>query len=329
MPMRAVVIEQYGEPGAVLTVRELPVPEPKRGEVLVKLAASPINPSDLSFVAGTYGFRKTLPAIPGFEGAGTVVAANAGVYGRWLMGKRVACAAPQTGNGTWAEYMVCSAMSCVPLRASTSFEFGATLLVNPVTAVSLVSMARRRSPGGLIQTAAGSALGRMIARWARLGGVPAIHVVRSEAAASALHEAGEDHVLVSSAPDFDDQLAALARGMNVTIAFDAVGGETTRQLAAAMPEGGRVVVYGGLSGEAARLDIGEAIFRGKAVEGFWLPLEIKRIGTLGLLRRIRTVQRMGEAMFGAPVLARLPYERIGEALALQPRGTEGKVLLTP
>src|SRR5690606_11800748 len=98
---------------------------------------------------------------------------------------------------------------------------------------------------------------------------------------------------------------------------------------AAMPEGGRVVVYGGLSGDAARLDIGEAIFRGKSVEGVWLPLEIKRIGTLGLLRRIGVVQRVGEAIFGTPVLARLPYERIDEALALQPRGTEGKVLLTP
>lgn len=327
--MRALVIEQYGDPGSVLSARDIPVPEPKRGEVLVKLAASPINPSDLGFVAGTYGLRKTLPVIPGFEGAGTVVAANAGVYGRWLMGQRVACAAQQTGNGTWAEYMACSALSCVPLRASTSFEFGATLLVNPVTAVSLVTMARHRSAGGFIQTAAGSALGRMIARWARMGGVPAIHVVRSQAAAAALREAGEDHVLVSSASDFDDQLAALARGMNVTIAFDAVGGDTTKRLAAAMPDGGRVVVYGGLSGDAARLDIGEAIFRGKSVEGFWLPLEIKRIGTLGLLRRIGVVQRVGEAIFGSPVLARLPYERIDEALALQPRGTEGKVLLTP
>lgn len=327
--MRAVVIEQYGDPASVLTVRDIPVPEPKAGEVLVKLAASPINPSDLVFVEGNYGYRKTLPAVPGSEGAGTVVAANAGVYGRWLMGKRVACAAPDTGNGTWAEYMVCSAMACAPLRASTNFDFGAMLLANPVTAVSLVAMARRHSPGGFIQTAAGSALGRMTARWARHEGIPAIHVVRSEAGAATLREAGETHVLVSTASDFDDQLAALASGLNVTIAFDAVGGEMTKQLAAAMPQGGRVVVFGGLSGEAARLGVEDAIFRKKTVEGFWLPHEIKRIGTLGLLGRIRTVQRMGAEMFGAPVIARLPYERIGEAIGLQPRGTEGKVLLGP
>jgi NADPH2:quinone reductase len=80
------------------------------------------------------------------------------------MGKRVTCAAPQDGIGTWAEFMACGAASCVPLSRTTSLELGATLLVNPVTAVSLVAMARRRSPTGFIQTAAGSALGRMIAR---------------------------------------------------------------------------------------------------------------------------------------------------------------------
>src|SRR5690606_3467613 len=100
LPMRAVVIEQYGEPGAVLAVRELPVPEPARGQVLIKMKASPINPSDMVFVEGNYGYRKTLPTVPGSEGAGTVVAANAGPYGSWLMGKRVACAAAETGNGT-------------------------------------------------------------------------------------------------------------------------------------------------------------------------------------------------------------------------------------
>lgn len=327
--MRAVVFDQYGDPGFVLSVRDMPTPVPKPGQVLIKMDASPINPSDIVFVEGDYGFRKLLPCIPGFEGAGIVVAANAGPYGSWLMGKRVACGAPEDGQGTWAEYMTCGAFTCVPLKRGTSPDFGATLLANPVTVVSFLAMARRQRAGALIQTAAGSAVGRMLARWARHEGVPAIHVVRSETAAAALREAGETHVLISTEPGFDERLKALAHELKATIAFDAVGGSMTGQLAKAMPHGGRVVVYGGLSGEDAQIDIAEAIFRGKSVEGFWLPLEIKRIGTIGLLQRVRTVQRMGEAMFGAPVLARLPYERIGEAIALQPRGTEGKILLVP
>jgi NADPH2:quinone reductase len=327
--MRAIVFDRYGDPKNVLSVRDLPTPEPKPGQVLVRMDASPINPSDLVFIEGDYGFRKPLPAVPGFEGAGTVVAANAGLYGRWLIGKRVACGAPEDGYGTWAEYMVCGALTCAPLKRGTSPDFGAMLLANPLTALSFLEMARRQKAGALIQTAAGSAVGRMVARWARHQGVTAIHIVRSEAGAAALREAGEVHVLVSAAPGFEDQLKTLAHRLGATIAFDAVAGEMTGRLAKAMPHGGRVVVYGGLSGEDAEVGIAETIFTGKSVEGFWLPLEIKRIGALGLLRRIRTVQRAGEAIFGAPVLARLPLERIGEALTLQPRGTEGKVLLVP
>ena len=327
--MRAIVFDTYGEPKSVLTVRDVPTPEPSPGQVLVKMDAAPINPSDIVFVEGGYGFRKPVPCVPGFEGAGTVVAANAGVYGRWLMGKRVAVSPPQDGQGTWAEYMVCGAFTCAPLRRGISPDFGAMLLVNPVTVVSLVAMAKKRGAGAFIQTAAGSALGRMVARWAGHEGVTPIHVVRSETGAAVLRDAGEMHVLASTAPGFIDELKALAHRLKATIAFDAVGGAITAQLASAMPSGGRVVVYGGLSGENAQLDVAEAIFRDKGIEGFWLPIEIKRIGPLGLLSRVRTVQRMGEAMFGAPVLARLRYEQIGEALALQPRGSEGKVLLVP
>lgn len=327
--MRAIVFDTYGEPKSVLTVRDIPTPEPGPGQVLVKMDAAPINPSDIVFVQGTYGFRKAVPCVPGFEGAGTVVAANAGLYGRWLMGRRVACSAPEQGNGTWAEYMACGAFTCAPLRRDVSPDFGAMLLANPVTAVSFVAMTKRRRAGALIQTAAGSAVGRMVARWARHEGAPAIHVVRSEAGAAVLRDMGETHVLVSTEPGFDDRLKALAHELKATIAFDAVGGAVTEQLVRAMPDGGRVVIYGGLSDEDAPLDIRQAIFRDKGVEGFWLPFEVKRIGPLGLLSRVRTVQRMGEAMFGAPVLARLRYEQIGEALALQPRGTEGKVLLVP
>src|SRR5438128_2294028 len=118
--MRAVVLSGYGDPNTSLAVREVETPVPRRGEVLIRMTAAPVNPSDISFVAGDYGFRKPLPAVGGFEGMGVVVAANAGLYGRWLIGKRVACAAPQTGWGTWAEYMACPAGTCVPLSKGTS-----------------------------------------------------------------------------------------------------------------------------------------------------------------------------------------------------------------
>src|SRR4051812_10526360 len=90
--MRAVQLTNYdGRPESISFVENLPVPKPGPGQVLVKVAASPINPSDLAFLGGMYGFKKPLPTVPGFEGSGTVVATGSGTMARFLKGKRVAC----------------------------------------------------------------------------------------------------------------------------------------------------------------------------------------------------------------------------------------------
>src|SRR4051812_2507581 len=103
--MKAVLLKDYDAPAEALSLAHIPVPPVRRGEVLVRMAASPINPSDLIFLKGQYGITKPLPVVPGFEGSGTVVAAGGGWLARRLVGKRVACRAPSDGHGTWAEYM--------------------------------------------------------------------------------------------------------------------------------------------------------------------------------------------------------------------------------
>ena len=138
--MRAVQLRAYdGNPESVAVV-ELPVPRPGPGQVLIRVAASPINPSDLMFIRGLYGFKKPLPVIPGFEGSGTVVEAGSGMLPRFLKGRRVACAAadPNIAGGMWAEYLVTSAQLCVPLSKQVDMEQGATMLVNPLTAWALM-----------------------------------------------------------------------------------------------------------------------------------------------------------------------------------------------
>lgn len=104
--MQAVLI---GEKGGPLVVRQTPTPQPGPGDVLVRMAASPINPSDIGFIEGGYGSQKPFPTVPGFEGSGTVVAAGPGLLPRLLLGKRVACAVSGTG-GAWAEYLVTRGM---------------------------------------------------------------------------------------------------------------------------------------------------------------------------------------------------------------------------
>src|SRR4051812_38600627 len=105
--MRAVVLSEYCENiedainGLEIQVRQ--VPKLRRGQVLVKVAAAPCNPSDLLLLQGKYGTLKKLPTVPGWEGAGTVVATGGGLFARWLVGKRVACALRADRDGTWAE----------------------------------------------------------------------------------------------------------------------------------------------------------------------------------------------------------------------------------
>ena len=328
--MRAVILNRYAEPADALSVGEMDVPALRHGQVLVKIAAAPIHPADLAFIRGFYGLSKPIPTVPGLEGAGTVVDANAGPYGRWLVGKRVACSAPEDGPGTWAEFMACSAAACIPLRRQVSTEVGATLLINPFTALSLMRLARMGRHRAFVQTAAASALGQMLARLAEARGVAAIHVVRRTEQVLQLRADGRVHVLNSGEATFEQELHELCHRLGATIAFDAVGGALSAILARAMPERSRVIVFGGLSGEEPRLGIADAIFHGKSMAGFWLPLTLKRTSRLALLRMAYLVQRNSGGAFDTRVLDRLPLQRVIDGLALlQAHATEGKVLLTP
>src|SRR2546426_309890 len=111
--MRAILLCAYHENPveaiAGLKLVERPMPTPARGQVLVKIEAAPCNPSDLLLLQGKYGALKTLPTVPGWEGAGTVVASGGGWLAGWLQGKRVACGLQGDRDGTWAEYAVAKA----------------------------------------------------------------------------------------------------------------------------------------------------------------------------------------------------------------------------
>ena len=218
--MRAVVLKDFNT--ASVVIEDIPNPQPKSGQVLIKMAAAPINPSDLVFLRNQYGVKKVPPVVPGFEGSGTVVSSNAGLYGRWLVGKRVACHAPEDGNGTWAEYMVADTGSVVPLMKGVSLDEGASFLVNPLTAWTLLTIAKEEGHNAFIQTAAAGALGRMMERLARRWSMRSINVVRRREQVERLKSAGTVHVLDSSDPGFDEQLRVLCQRHGVRLALDAV-----------------------------------------------------------------------------------------------------------
>lgn len=328
--MRAVELRSYEEGEGGLRVVERPVPRPGRGEVLVRMAAAPVNPSDLMFVRGLYGQRKRLPVVPGFEGSGVVVASGGGFMARYLKGRRVACAAPFDGDGTWAEYMAAPAAQCIPLRGGVEIEHAASMIVNPFTAWALMDIARRAGARGVVQTAAASALGRMVVRLGRSTGVAVVNVVRREEQVTLLRAEGAEHVLNSEEEGFDERLRELCAGARATVAFEAVAGEMTGRILRAMPKGGRAVVYGALSQEGCVVDPRSLIFESKRVEGFWLSDWLRAQNALRRIRVAGKVQRLLAGELKTEVRARLPLERAAEGLSLYKREmTGGKIILVP
>lgn len=331
--MRAVQLLNYdGHPESVTFVDNLPIPRPGPGQVLVRVATSPINPSDLMFLVGLYGFKKPLPAIPGFEGSGTVVEAGSGTMARFLMGKRVACTVADATipGGMWGEYVVTSAHMCIPLAKHISMEQGAMMLVNPFSAWAMIEVARKAGHKAIVQTAAASALGRMIIRLGRRFSLPVVNVVRRPEQVELLREMGAEHVLDSSTPDFDSKLKEICDKLSATCGFDAVAGELTGRILRAQPKGSRMFVYGGLSLKASEADPASLIFEGKVVAGFWVSAWLARKSFLEKLRIARQIQSLLATDLKSDVQARIPLAQATTAIQQYMKNmTAGKVLLVP
>jgi NADPH:quinone reductase-like Zn-dependent oxidoreductase len=324
--MSALELSVYGAP---LRLVEKPVRRPGPGQVVVRIAASPVNPSDLMFLRGLYGTRKPLPVVPGFEGSGTVVAAGPGLFPRLLLGRRVSVAA-DAGDGTWAEYMLSPAARCLPLIKSVSLEQGAMQMVNPWTAWVLLDLARRGGHRAIAHAPAASALGQMMARLQRRFGLTILHIVRREDQSELLRGLGAEHILNSSDPDFDVQLRERAHRLGVRLAYDAVAGEMTGRLLEALPRHGRVVVYGAIAAEPSRLNPGNLIFRDQRVEGFWLAGWAAHRNPLQLLRLSLLVQPLLGSDLQTTVQARVPLAQAPAAIEQYAANmTQGKVLIVP
>jgi len=229
-----------------LSLENVTVGEPGDEEIVVRVEAAPINPSDLGLMLGPADIstmrasgRGDAPmlqfAIPesrraavrnrmglslpiGNEGAGTVVAAGRNV--RELEGRRVG----MFGGAMFADYRKIDAREAVPLPAGASAMDGAAMFVNPLTALGFVDTARREGHGAIVHTAAASSLGQMLQKICLADGIPLVNIVRSEQQAEILRALGASHVLDSRADGFAAQLADAIEQTGATIAFDAVGG---------------------------------------------------------------------------------------------------------
>ncbi|WP_420396824.1 zinc-binding dehydrogenase [Nioella sp.] len=247
-----------------LELTTLPVPQPKDGQALIKVARAAVNPSDLMFVSGQYGQPRKAGMPAGFEGAGEVVAGDTP-----LLGQRVSFFG--MGWGTWAEYAIADTRMMIPLRPDLKDEDGAGLIVNPMTAMAMFDIVRADGAGAFVFTAGGSQLGKFLIGLAKDAGIAAVPVVRRAEQAETLKALGAADVLVSTSPDFADRAKAVMAEHGPRILLDAVADQVTADLFSAMPRGARWVCYGRLATTPPRLDqMGQFIFMGKRIEGFWL-----------------------------------------------------------
>ncbi len=332
--MRAVRLHAYDGKPESLKEEEMPVPQPKKGQVLVKVTVASINPSDLLYINGQYGFTRPPPTTPGFVGAGIVVAAGPGLFGKRLMGKRIACAGEED-SGTWAEYCCSNAMQSLPLSEKISDEQGSMLMVNPITSMALLHEARSMGHKAAINTAAASSVGKMLLRFSTKAKYPLINIVRWEKEADELRELGAKYILNSSDPDFISQLSDLSKQLQATIAFDAVSGDLPGRLLDGMPEGSIVYIYGRLSSAPMEIDPWKILFQRKSVRGFWFPEWVKERGMIPTLSIIRRVTKEFNSGLTSHVSERFPLSKIHEAIALYEKNmadkdaVPGKIVLQP
>jgi NADPH:quinone reductase-like Zn-dependent oxidoreductase len=325
--MKAAVCTRWGEPDQVLEVREVPPPACGPGQVSVRMLYSPVNPSDLFLVRGQYGYQPPLPCTPGFEGAG-VVEEGRGLLAWRVKGRRVAVLNGAGGN--WAEQVVIPARQAVPVPDDVPDEQAATFFVNPASAVVMVRDLLRVPRGAwLLQTAAGSALGRMVIRLGKKHGFRTINVVRRVEQADELRQLGADAVIVSTRESIAGRVRELTGGAGVPFALDAVGGETGSQCAQALGRGGRLMVYSSLSGEPISVDPRVLLTNDCRVEGFWLSRWARRQGALRMLRLFRQITSlMREGVSVTDIGAVYPLDQVREAArAAATPGRQGKVLL--
>src|ERR1043166_2250758 len=212
--MKAAVFDRFGEPADVLSVRDIAEPTPAAGEVRVRMRASPVNPSDCLVLRGVYGRLPKLPATPGFEGVGVIDAVGTG----WLAklrglkpGRRVAVLNGAGGN--WQESVVIPAKQAVPVPDDLPDEQVASFFVNPATALVMTRNVLRVPAGAwLLQTGAGSALGRMVIRLGKYLGFKTINVVRRRTAMDELRTLGADEVVCSADEDLEERVRQITGG---------------------------------------------------------------------------------------------------------------------
>jgi NADPH:quinone reductase-like Zn-dependent oxidoreductase len=325
--MNVVQFDVFGAAHEVARMVDFPEPKAPAGdEVLVEVEAFPINPVDLLTIAGSYAVRPPLPAVPGSEALGRVLAVGDGVT-HVTVGDRVL----MMSRENWVQYKTIKSSEAIPIGVDADPLQLAMLKINPPTAYLMLTRYRDLAPGDwLIQNAANSSVGTSLISLAKARGIRTVNVVRRPEPAQALKQRGADVVLVDG-PDLAQRVRAVVGDGNLPLAIDAVAGDASGRLAECLSEGGVVVNYGMLSALPCTVDPHQIVFRQITLTGFWL---VKFLMAMSSEEKGSLYGELGASVASGElqveVEAVYPMEKIGPALEHAARANRsGKILVTP
>jgi trans-2-enoyl-CoA reductase len=316
--INAIVYHTHGKPAEVLQLVEEELPRPGDDDTLVSLRAAPINPADLNAIEGKYPVRPTLPATPGFEGAGVVEEVGAGVRDI-AVGDLVIL---PHDLGTWREAAIVKADKLVVVPNDIAPEQAAMLKINPITAWRMLHDFVKLEKGDwVIQNAANSAAGCAVIQIARELGIRTVNVVRRSELIEELRAEGGDVVLLDN-DELRDAVAAATERAPIRLGLNAVGGESALRLAKIVAPEATIVTFGAMSLKPLTLPNGLLIFKNLKFTGFWVNKWYERASAA---ERDETFERLIE--FARRGLLQTKIERsylLGDFRAAIERASEGK-----
>ena len=310
--MRAIVQKELG---GELSIIEIPIPKPEKGQVLVRMEFSSINPSDLSMLQGTYAEKPSFPIIPGIEGSGTVIAHGGGAIAMLRNGKRVSATSTHGLGGCWAEYMVTSAMNVIPIGKETSFEEATSLIVNPLTAISFMDIAKKNNHKVIVNNAAGGALGKMIQRLGLKNDIEVISIVRNQKQLESLKAYGANTVIDSSWANYKEKLKEACTKLDAKLYFDAIGGDSTADFVEVSPAGSHIYLYANLSEQEVHFNARTLLQNNKEIKGFYLGGYTADQNLIKTLGSINQAQKLLKTELKTDINQIYKMDKVNDAIA--------------
>lgn len=320
--MKELIFEQTGHPLEVLQLRESAVPNPKPHEVLIRVKARNINPSDIMFVRGMYGITPKLPSSAGFEASGIVEQGDE--TGKVKAGTRVMF----TAIGTWREFVCVPAALVIPIPPQIPDEVACQAFVNPMTAYGMIEESGLQAGDWLLITAGASAFGKFAIQMAKAKGIKVAATVRHDAQKEVLEKLGADLVINTETEKIQRVVPEKTEG-GVHVIFDAVGGMLGAKALACLRPRGKMMVFGALALENMPVNSGLLIFKNLKIEGFWLSTWMEEMAADARMKAFQTV--FGFLMnenSQVDIEAKFPLSDFKTAIEAYERpGRNGKILL--